>query len=415
MNFFNCSDLQVTTKPLACHQAQASYIYSNKREGELSVGMSWKPSEHRGGNALLSRKKIGSKMVLALRGNFYVALVFCGLFGSPVFASCLDQNIDSRLKTFCMVQSRAGKQISVSEALTVDALLKREGFQRGLGFQTKMPSSQPSLFIAPIVEYNSNINGGNPDRDLVLNGLTFKGDPSLVKKAGPVFGVGAGMQGRSIYGSGRYVDYSAAASVQRSFKYDLNIFSGSAAVCSKNFIKNQWYLDACADAAKQKREISESAARGISVSTAKLLSASGEKYHRLKFGLRLHDAMTYQHFQALFGWQVARSKGAYTSLNVMLGQKRDGFLVAREGIVAKYSTTVRGKPVLFSASYSFHDGKRLLAVPRTDTYRSLSIKYNLRDNIAIKLGYSESLSSIDYFNDSQVTFGIELKPKRIIP
>ena len=44
----------------------------------------------------------------------------------------------------------------------------------------KQTTFQP--YLSPILKYSSNINGGNPEKPLVLGGNSFTGQPHLIKK-----------------------------------------------------------------------------------------------------------------------------------------------------------------------------------------------------------------------------------------
>ena len=129
-----------------------------------------------------------------------------------MFASCLKENAGSRLSIFCLVNSFNGKTIDLSTASLIGFNLKREGYAAGLGLPNRVDRTSIQTYVTPTIDYNSNINGGNPDRPLVLGGLTFTGDEEFLRREGIVAGLGAGVNGRSIYGEGKYSSYGISAS-----------------------------------------------------------------------------------------------------------------------------------------------------------------------------------------------------------
>jgi hypothetical protein len=144
-------------------------------------------------------------------------------FSPPLYASCVDGDADSRLQTYCVVNSAQGQLVSLRTAQVVDYRLKQDGYERGLGLPGSVQQTTISPYATPIIDYSTNINVGNPNRPLVLGNLTFTGDETLLRKEGLVAGVGIGANGRRIYGEGKYVDYSLGASYAHSQEHDIGI------------------------------------------------------------------------------------------------------------------------------------------------------------------------------------------------
>jgi hypothetical protein len=118
-------------------------------------------------------------------------------------ASCLNPNTDTRLRTYCVAETLVEKAVTLNDALLLDTLLKREGYAAGIGLPNNVTRNSYEPYITPILDYNTNINGGNPNRPLNLGTITFTGDDEYLKRESVVAGLGAGIGGRSILGEGR--------------------------------------------------------------------------------------------------------------------------------------------------------------------------------------------------------------------
>jgi hypothetical protein len=343
----------------------------------------------------------------------YLLALFLGfLTTGSVNASCLNTNADTRLRTYCVAETLVGNAVTLGDAMLLDTLLKREGYATGIGFPNTVERSTTQTFVSPVLDYNSNINGGNPNRPLILGGLTFTGDEQNLRRSGAVAGVGAGANGRHIYGDGRYLDYAASASYAYSPQHSLGIARGSANLCSRNHIANQWYVDACGDATRLVRDLAAETTAGLSLSTAKLFSTGNGAYHSTSIGVRRNYAEAYQQNQLQLGWSTVRTRGAYTGFNFSFGEAVPNQLVQRRSVSATIGTTVFDRALTATASYSYADGGRLLGFERNDTTRSLTLNYALNANPSVSVGYRTVDSTINYFNKREPIVSFQFAPNR---
>ena len=341
------------------------------------------------------------------------AALFLGLLlSTQADASCLNPNADTRLRTYCVADSLLGNAVTLNDALLLDTLLKREGYAAGIGLPNRVETSTVQTFITPTLDYNTNINGGNPNRPLVLGGLEFNGDEEFLLKEGIVAGVGAGINGRSIVGEGRYLDYSIAANYAYSPQHSMGIARGSTNVCSRNHIANQWYVDACGDATRLVRDLAAENTAGLTLSTTKLFATGNGAYHSTSFGVRRHYAESYQQNQIQLGWSTVRNRGAYTALNAAFGETVPDQLSLRRSVNATVGTTVFNRALTATVGYSYSDGGRLLGFERNDTTRSINISYSFTQNLSLNVGYRTVDSTIDYFSEQEPIVSVQFAPIR---
>jgi hypothetical protein len=327
-------------------------------------------------------------------------------------SACYSPILSERFANFCVAEQLDLRKLSPNELVIVDYRLKREGYSRGLGFPSSVEQTSVQTFASPILDYNTNINGGNPNRPLVLGGLTFDGDPENFRKSGVIAGASLGVSGRHIYGDGRYLDFGISASYAHSPDHKIGIARTTANVCSRNDIGSQWYVDACGDSARLVRDLSAETTSGLTLSATKLFTTNGSAFHSANVGVRRHFAEEYDHKQLLMGVTTARKNGIYTSLNLALGEGVENQLVLRRGVQATVGANLFNKPVTATFGYSHSDGGKLFGFERSDTSTSINISYAVSPTVSVNIGYKQTKSTIDYFNENEPTVSVQLAPIR---
>ncbi|MDB0008156.1 hypothetical protein OAC59_02520 [Planktomarina temperata] len=119
---------------------------------------------------------------------------------TSVKANCLMFGENERLSNYCLLESIKGKLVDQTTANIVVQKLMQEGYLGGL----KTPATTFNVY--PDIAYSNNINGGNPDKPLIVGNLEFEGEPDLVAKEGAVLSLNLRSSARSTYGEGRYVN-----------------------------------------------------------------------------------------------------------------------------------------------------------------------------------------------------------------
>lgn len=327
-------------------------------------------------------------------------------------ATCVSSQADPRLQTYCIVNSVQGQRVNLRTAQLVDYRLKQEGYERGLGLPGAVQQTTFSPYATPIVDYSTDINGGNPNRPLVLGNLTFTGDETLLRKEGLIAGVGIGANGRHIYGEGKYVDYSLGASYAHSPEHDIGIGRTFANLHSKNHIRNHWYVDAYASTSKLQRDLADDTSSTVGLDLVKLFATEQRSYHQATVGVRRFYDDDYEQNQLTVGLQNIHSNGLYTAVNVTVGEAVKNTLATSHSISATVGTSLFNKPISATYAYSFADGGKLLGIEREDTSQSLTISYAVHPRVNITIGYRDTDSSIGYFSESQPIVGIQFAPLR---
>lgn len=327
-------------------------------------------------------------------------------------AYCDQSSASSRLQVYCLSNIVSMSATNVGTAQILDFRLKQEGYARGIGLPGVVDRATFVPYVYPILEYSSDINGGNPNKPLVLGSLTFFGDEEFFKKDGVIVGLGIGGSGRYIYGEGRYADYSIGASYAHSIEYDIGVERNFADLCSKNDIGGNFYLDGCLSTNQLNRELADETTSSVSLSVAKLFSDGDERFNEFTVGLRKLFKDNFEQKQLTFKLETLHDEGYFTAIGASFGGAVENQLVIRQSLNATVGTTIRNRPVSASFSYTKSNGGRLLGFTREDTTTTFNLTYAVKPNINASVGYSETNSSISYFDESESIFGIQFSPIR---
>ena len=326
---------------------------------------------------------------------------------SPASAACYVDGASTRLSNYCALDKIQGARVDVRSLQLIDYKLKLEGSERGLGFPTRVKVNSVSKALYPILSYSDNINGGNPPEPLVLGNLTFEGDENLNRKEGIVAGLGVGLNGRYIHAEEKYLTYGANASYAYSPEHGIGISTTSANVCSVNHISNWWYVDACANTSRVRKDITDDTNSNISIAGSKVFTSSENTYSEASFGVNRYFAESYNQNQLLLGYKTIHANGVYSALNFTFGESVANQLATKFSLSGQLTTQFAKKPLKLSASYSQADGGMLLGVARDEATVAVSASYPIWKNLTASVGYRRTDSTIDYFDVSTPTFGVQ--------
>ena len=210
-----------------------------------------------------------------------------------------------------------------------------------------------------------------------------------------------------IHAEGKYFTYGVNASYAHSPKYGLGITTTGANLSSINHIKNWWYLDVHANTSRVRKDITDETNSNLSVVTSKVFEPSESVYSEASFGVNRYFSESYNQNQLLFGYKTIHANGVYSALNLTVGDAVENQLATKYALSAQLVTQLANKPLKLSASYSQADGGMLLGVARDEATIAVSASYLIWKNLTASVGYRRTDSTIDYFDGSTPTFGIQ--------
>ena len=97
----------------------------------------------------------------------------------------------------------------------------------------------------------------------------------------------------------------------------------------------------------------------------------------------------------------------YNALNLTAGESVQSQLATKFALSGELTIQLANKPLRLSASYLQADDGMLLGVARDETTIAVSASYPIWKNLTASVGYRNTNSSIDYFDVSTPTFGIQ--------
>jgi hypothetical protein len=338
------------------------------------------------------------------------ALGLSFLLPSIASAACYVDGASGRLANYCALDKIQGTRVDVSTVQLIDYKLKSEGSTRGLGLPTRVKSNSVSKALYPILSYSDNINGGNSPEPLVLGNLTFEGDERFYRKDGLTAGLGVGLNGRYIYDDGRYLSYGANAGYAYSPEHGIGISTTSANVCSVNHISNWWYVDACANTSRVRKDITDDTNSNISIAGSKVFTSGELSYSQMNLGVNRYFTSAYTQNQVVIGLDTIHANGVYSAFDVTFGEAVENQLATRFSVSTQVTAQVANKPLTLSASFARADGGMLLGVERNEDTVGITASYPVWKNLSASIGYKNTDSTIDYFDVSTPIFGLQLTP-----
>ena len=341
-----------------------------------------------------------------LKSYLKVAMLFIAslLFYTPAFAC--NSVSDERLRVYCLFNTINNKNISKDFALYVDRELKRVGYSEGLGINRISISTKPELKFNGTLEWDHNLNNGNPYKDLVLGTLTFKGDPKLVAKSGFVAGVYASLKNRYIYAEGSYLDFSASVKHAVSPKHSLKVSSLYSNICDTRNLKNWWYLNTCLSTSSIQKDISTSKTTSLSFGGSKLFKLGQDNYNHFSFGVIRNNYDTYSQNQIFIKHDFTNTYNPYLSYSVTVGEPVKDQLATQFAIQVSASRKINNKLLNMSAHFSKAAGGRILGYYHEENRYTIKSSYPIFGRIAGSIGYTKTNSSLDYYDQEHPVIGL---------
>ena len=319
-------------------------------------------------------------------------LASISLWTTSAQANCLVFTQNERLSNYCLLNEVSGKLMDGQTASVVVQRLQMEGYFGGISEPTWTTK------IAPSVTYSNNINGGNPDKQLVLGNLEFDGDPNLVAKQGIVGNLNLNAFNRITFGEGDYITTSLAGALSYSPEHDVSYSNASANICSKNKVDDELYLDVCGAISHQKKQISEDRAKVLNVSLNHLTQVPKFGYVDLSIGAIRSIQDDYTQSQLKASIDIIHNNNWFGAFGVRKGEAVPNQLALDIGFDILFSRIISGKKVDFKFAHEYQTGGKLFGVVRTDEITSVTASLPFSEGLTANIGFVRSDSSIDYFD-----------------
>ncbi|NVK59502.1 MAG: hypothetical protein HWE37_05470 [Rhodobacteraceae bacterium] len=306
-----------------------------------------------------------------------------------------------RLRTYALARGLVSGGPDLGTALDLKQLLRRQGFYlEDTGWQRLV--AEQALY--PQISYVPNMNGGSPNERLEFGGLTFRLRDDLVARGG--FAVGATYDGVLRYGwdSGRYVQLQAQLGGLYAPEPDLGTTRARLALCSRNHVTEWQFLDLCLTHYEDRRELQDvtrdEARLGVST-----LFESGANRHEL--GLSLTRQRIDERYRSLaeIGLESVWA-GSATRLSLEYGTPTGDETGALLTAAGEIRWPVAGQVVGLGLSLSHSPETMFLGDARRDRSLGVTGLLAIDGNLVLTAAYSRTWSTVSFFEDELVSFGV---------
>ena len=342
-------------------------------------------------------------MLRKLQGGILVSLA---LTMGQSASACVSSD-DEELQTFCFINELEHKPISRETAAAIDKRLKLQGYQNGIGLGFNKQPDLTKFNVGATINFDDNINGGNPEGPLKIGNLIFQTDPNLYQKSGFLIGSHVNLDHRHILSEGKYITFNSRISLHHNTEHDLMINSQQVSVCSKSHIKNWWYIDACGSHKKINKKLSDSSTSDFSIHTKKLFQNNIGTYSALQAGISRLQTDTYNQNQLEIEYQTVNDFGTSFGVMFKLGADVQDTLALENSFEMSHTKLFKDKPIKIAFGSTAYGGSRIFGAHRSDLIQTISLSMPLTKRFVINVGASKTNSSIDYYDSVNPTISFQ--------
>lgn len=337
-------------------------------------------------------------------------LLFVLAISSPAVSAndsrCFSSGV-SRLADRCLLANLENGKLAAEFLPYVDTRFKQMGYEQGIGIDSNSPNiNLLSLQIEPNLRYSSNTNGGNPRKDLVLNGYEFTSAEDNWATAGLLVGINAKVNASApipVFGEGRFVTLTAHFLEEASGKGE-RLSSNNFTLCSKNHLLDWWYLDSCYRLQSNSTMLTDYTSSTKELTLEKVYDPSTWGYSSIKLSVAKDSTPTFDQSIIKLGGAVMFYKGTSVSYTHTLGNSVEGFLSLNTGSALSF----KNHSFSLNLGYYEFEGGSLMGVPRDDIIKSVFVSKEIGENVIIDVGFSETKSTIDYFTSLSPYFSVRI-------
>jgi hypothetical protein len=262
-------------------------------------------------------------------------------------------------------------------------------------------------WVAPLLAWDGNINGGVLQDRFVWNSLVFEADQDFIAKAGVVAGASTGAILRYAWDTGRIIELQGDAELGWSPAHDIGRADLTLSVCSQNHLAGWNFLDLCAASHRQWRQLGGASTGQVSAAYSRIISAS-HSLHELGFGyIRAFADETSQNRMMLFAESIWNR--TLTKLTVTFGEATDNTTALRNRIEARVGWTAANRSWILDIWSQQAEGGMFLGTERKDHAQGIGLTTDLSSGASLRLGYLDSHSSAGIANYEQVTLDIRFR------
>lgn len=339
--------------------------------------------------------------------------VLAGLVLAAGLAGTAAADVAERMRTSTLAGSERLRLRAFGQALAAGqappaavAQLRRDMVGQGFYHAGRPAVVARQVWVAPVLAWDGNINGGVPRDSFWFGGLLFQADPAFRAQAGVVAGVAAGGTMRLGWAEGRVVDLTGRVELAWSPDHDIGRADAGLALCSLNHVAGWTFVDLCASASRSWRDLGITGGHQVSVALAQVVSTPGA-LHQL--GLRYARADTPAGGQDRLTLSVESVHDRMvTDLAVTLGAAMPGTTALRQRVEARLAWHAAGRAWRADLSHQTAEGGLFLGAPRHDRGQGIGLSVAPRPGATLRLGYATTRSTAGFADHDQITLDLRL-------
>lgn len=302
---------------------------------------------------------------------------------------------------------------SLSKTRPAGSLATRKQIADRLGFfhpsDGSIKTGQPRVAVAPILEYDQNVNGGIPGESFDIGPYLFTVNDGSRAKAAFVLGMRLAAGVSMAYDEGSTLDFSAAGTLRHAPAVDVTRTALRLSACANQHLSDWNWLVLCTgykyDDARDIDSTEEgkfgsvglrkifSSPIGSHEATATITKDTLSDYDKLSFSGSVASAIT--------------GLGAL-SIAVTLGEKVDGENTLTRGFSTALARPLFGQSGRLSLGIFDTDGQNFFGQAREDRSYALSIGREFGERIWIGAGVRKRSSTVDIYDETEFSLDFSL-------
>lgn len=261
------------------------------------------------------------------------------------------------------------------------------------------------LGLAPVLEFDSNINGGTPGGYVQIGGLKFTLTEASKAKAGVVLGMAASASLRLSLAPGRVIEGSASGQIARAPQHDLTRRSYALRLCGAQHLGRSDWLDLCIGRRGTQRALASGDETHAAVGFARQY-ANRHGLHEASLRLERVDNGHYAKTSLDFGATHASARLGVVEWRVEWGEYIPGQHTRLGGVALSLTRPLWGAQTTLFVAGAQEGGGAFFGTARTDQVFRLGLTRALHPRLALTLSAEDRRSSLE--NYTGVTMGFAL-------
>lgn len=260
------------------------------------------------------------------------------------------------------------------------------------------PVSQ-SLSIRPVIDYDTNVNGGSAGNIFTLGIYDFTLNKDTVAQAGLVLGAAVSASKAWSFAEGSTVKVTGHSSQSKAPKLDMSISNNRMSACAAHFLGQWTWVNNCLSYSTARRELTNSKVTTTSLGLNKVFGDKNS-VHELSFDVKKAERASYNKNAIDFGWNIAAKGIGALRLGAEFSENIEGLTTHRRGANASLTTLFDNKPITFGLSVAEYSGGKLFGQPRDDRHSQIFVNRTFKERLSVTLSWVDAASSISTFDES---------------